>query len=211
MIGETMFVSGAAMFLTAPVAGMLSNKLDPRVMMMIGFAGFGLGTYMMTGITADWDFYELLVPQILRGCSLMICMVPINNLALGTLPPERIKNASGLFNLTRNLGGAVGLAVINTMLTQRTDDHYARLSEQLSWSNQAALDWLASVGANYDSYGLDGTAVAVKKLSGVVTQQAWLLSFMDVFMGLTVLFIGLIFLVMLLKKPQGAAPAGAGH
>lgn len=211
MIGETMFVSGAAMFLTAPIAGMLSNKLDPRVMMMIGFAGFGLGTYMMTGITGDWDFYELLVPQILRGCSLMICMVPINNLALGTLPPDRMKNASGLFNLTRNLGGAVGLAIINTMLTQRTDDHYARLSEQVSWSNRAALDWLASVGANYDSYGLDGTAVAIKKLSGVVTQQAWLLSFIDVFMGLTVLFVVLIFLVMLVKKPKGAAPAGAGH
>jgi MFS transporter, DHA2 family, multidrug resistance protein len=211
MIGETMFVSGAAMFLTAPVAGALSNKLDPRVMMMIGFGGFGLGTYMMTGMTADWDFYELLVPQILRGCSLMICMVPINNLALGTLPPDRIKNASGLFNLTRNLGGAVGLAIINTMLTQRSDDHYARLSEQLSWSNQAALDWLASVGANYDSYGLDGTAVAIKKLSGVVTQQSWLLSFIDVFMGLTVLFVALIFLVLLLKKPTGAAPAGSGH
>ncbi|MFY8102081.1 MAG: DHA2 family efflux MFS transporter permease subunit, partial [Allorhizobium sp.] len=111
MIGETMFVSGAAMFFTAPVAGALSNKLDPRVM-MIGFSGFALGTYLMTGITADWDFYELLVPQILRGCSLMLCMVPINNLALGTLPPDRIKNASGLFNLTRNLGGAVGLAII---------------------------------------------------------------------------------------------------
>ena len=211
MIGETMFVSGAAMFLTAPVAGVLSSKLDPRVMLMIGFGGFALGTYMMTGITADWDFYELLVPQILRGCSLMICIVPINNLALGTLPPDRIKNASGLFNLTRNLGGAVGLAIINTMLTQRTDDHYARLSEQLNWGNHAALDWLSSVGANYDSYGLDGTAVAIQKLSGVVTQQAWLLSFMDVFLGLTVLFSCLVFLALLLKKPKGAAPAGAGH
>jgi drug resistance transporter, EmrB/QacA subfamily len=211
MIGETMFVSGAAMFLTAPVAGALANRLDPRVMMMMGFAGFALGTYLMTGITADWDFYELLLPQILRGCSLMICMVPINNIALGTLPPDRIKNASGLFNLTRNLGGAVGLAIINTMLTQRSDEHYARLSEHISWSNPAALNWLDSVGANYDSYGLDGTLTAVKKLSGVVTQQAWLLSFMDVFMGLTFLFAGLIVLVGLIRKPSAAAPAGSGH
>ncbi|MBR0558079.1 DHA2 family efflux MFS transporter permease subunit [Ciceribacter sp. L1K23] len=211
MIGETMFVSGAAMFMTAPVAGMLSSKLDPRVMMMMGFAGFALGTYMMTGITADWDFYELLVPQILRGCSLMICMVPINNIALGTLPPDRIKNASGLFNLTRNLGGAVGLAIINTVLTQRTDEHYARLSEHVSWSNRSALDWLNSVGANYDSYGLDGSVTAIKKLSGIVTQQSWLLSFMDVFMGLTFLFAGLIVLVLMIKKPAAAAPAGSGH
>ncbi len=211
MIGETMFVSGAAMFFTAPVAGALSAKLDPRVMMMVGFGGFALGTYLMTGVTADWDFYELLVPQILRGCSLMLCMVPINNIALGTLPPDRIKNASGLFNLTRNLGGAVGLAIINTMLTQRSDEHYARLSEHVTWSNPEALDWLSSVGANYDSYGLDGSLTAIKKLSGVVTQQSWLLSFMDVFMGLTLLFSCLIFLTLLIKKPSVAAPAGSGH
>ncbi len=64
----------------------------------------------MTWITRDYDFYELLVPQILRGIGMMFAMVPTNTIALGTLAPERVKNASGLFNLTRNLGGAVGLA-----------------------------------------------------------------------------------------------------
>lgn len=85
------------MFFTAPVAGALSTKLDLCVMMMIGFAGFRYGHLSLAGVTADWDFYELLIPQILRGCSLMLCMVPINNIALGTLPPDRMKNASGLF------------------------------------------------------------------------------------------------------------------
>jgi DHA2 family multidrug resistance protein len=210
MIGETMFVSGLAMFLTAPVAGILSSRLDPRVMMAIGFSGFALGTWMMTGLTADWDFYELLIPQVLRGCSLMLCMVPINNIALGTLSPDRVRNASGLFNLTRNLGGAVGLAVINTVLTQRTDQHYARLSEQLNFGNWAALDWLNSVGANYDSYGLDGSRVAIQKLSGIVTQQSWLLSFIDVFAILTVLFASLLLLVMLIAKPSGQPGGGGG-
>ena len=107
-IGETMFVTGACMFLMAPVAGILSRKLDLRVMMGIGFLFFASGTFMVTGLTKDWDFWELFVPQIMRGVGLMVCMVPINNIALGTLPPERIKNASGLYNLTRNLGGAVG-------------------------------------------------------------------------------------------------------
>ena len=131
MIGEALFVSGLAMFITAPIAGILSRKMDPRLMMMIGFFGFAAGTWRMTNLTADWDFYELLVPQILRGASLMLCMVPINNLALGTLPHDKLKNASGLFNLTRNLGGAVGLAVINTVLTDRNTFHYARLAEHV--------------------------------------------------------------------------------
>jgi MFS transporter, DHA2 family, multidrug resistance protein len=211
MIGETMFVSGLAMFFGAPLSGILSSKLDPRVMMMIGFAGFGASTYWITYITPDWDFWELFIPQILRGLSMMLCMVPINNIALGTLPPQRIANASGLFNLTRNLGGAVGLALINTTLTERTDVHYAYLSERINAGNQAAQNWLSSVGANYSSYGLDGANIAIEKLAGVVKQQAWLLSFMDVFVGLSMLFFSLIFLAMILRKPKAAAPAGAGH
>ena len=68
----------------------------------------------------------------------MLCMVPINNLALGTLPPTKIKNASGLFNLTRNLGGAVGLALINTLLDKRMDLHLARLHEAVTWGRAGA-------------------------------------------------------------------------
>ncbi|MFB9949353.1 DHA2 family efflux MFS transporter permease subunit [Rhizobium puerariae] len=208
MIGETMFVSGLAMFFAAPIVGRLTNVLDLRLMMAVGFGGFAIGTWMMTGITGDWDFWELFLPQILRGASMMMCMVPINNIALGTLPPQRIQGASGLFNLTRNLGGAVGLAIINTMLTQRTDEHYARLSEHVNYGNPAALDWLNNVGGNYSSYGLDGSSVALQKLSGIITQQAWLLSFADVFLLLTGLFASLILFVLLIAKP--ARPAGAG-
>ena len=114
MIGDTMFVSGLAMFLSAPIAGQLSQRFDPRFMLIGGFILFALGTWQMTYLTKDWDFWELFWPQIFRGVGLMFSIVPVTNTALGTLPPDRVKNASGLFNLTRNLGGALGLAVINT-------------------------------------------------------------------------------------------------
>ena len=94
-----------------------------RYIIAFGLIMFAIGSYQMTWITRDYDFYELLVPQILRGIGMMCAMVPTNNIALGTLAPERVKNASGLFNLMRNLGGAVGLAVINTVLNERTDLH----------------------------------------------------------------------------------------
>ncbi|PDT54118.1 MULTISPECIES: DHA2 family efflux MFS transporter permease subunit [Sinorhizobium] len=211
MIGETMFVSGLAMFLTAPVAGFLAGRLDPRVMMTIGFTGFAAGTWAMSQLTADWDFWELLVPQILRGCSLMLCMVPINNIALGTLPPARIRNASGLFNLTRNLGGAVGLAIINTILTQRQDLHYARLAEHIQWGSPEAVDRLNNIASNFDAYGLDGATAAVKQLAQMVQQQAVILSFIDVFLILTVLFLGMVLGVLMIKKPEGAGSGGGGH
>jgi DHA2 family multidrug resistance protein len=212
MIGETMFVSGLAMFATAPIAGILSSKLDPRVMMMIGFAGFSLGTLVMTRMTADWDFWELFVPQILRGCSMMLAMVPINNVALGTLPPERIRNASGLYNLSRNLGGAVGLAMINTMLTRQTRSHYEQLSEHVHWGNPEARDMVSSMTNKFNALGLDGSTVAIKQISGIVKQQAYILSFIDVFLILTSLFAALVIATVLIQKPQGMAGAsGGGH
>src|SRR6516164_2059153 len=79
MIGETMFVSGLAMFLTAPVAGRLVVKIDERLMLMAGFLSFAVGTWWMTYLTGDWDFNELLWPQIFRGVGLMLAIVPINN------------------------------------------------------------------------------------------------------------------------------------
>ncbi|TIW57268.1 MAG: MFS transporter, partial [Mesorhizobium sp.] len=213
MIGEALFVSGLAMFFTAPVAGILSNKIDLRLMMMIGFFGFATGTWWMTHLTADWDFYELLIPQILRGCSMMLCMVPINNIALGTLPPERLKNASGLFNLTRNLGGAVGLAVINTVLIDRNAFHYARLAEHVQWGSAEAQQKLQNMTMNFEqTAGLDATKAAISKLSGMVQQQASLLSFMDVFYMLTVLFATLGLFVLFIRKPADqAGGSGGGH
>ncbi|MGE0768998.1 MAG: DHA2 family efflux MFS transporter permease subunit [Hyphomicrobiaceae bacterium] len=209
-IGETMFVTGLAMFFTAPIAGRLSQKLDPRVMMMLGFGGFALGTWLASGITSQWDFWELLVPQLLRGCSLMLCMVPINNLSLGTLSGEHVKNAAGLYNLTRNLGGAVGLAVINTILTNRTDLHVERLGESVRWGRPVAEETLAGLTQKLSSLP-DASLAALKRLSGLVHQQALVMAFADVFVVLTALFASLTLFAFLMQKPQAAAPPDAGH
>ncbi|MDL2399371.1 DHA2 family efflux MFS transporter permease subunit [Rhizobium mayense] len=209
MIGETMFVSGLAMFFTAPLAGILSGKMDLRIMMIIGFCSFAAGTWIMTGLTMDWDFWELFIPQILRGFGLMMCMVPINNIALGTMPPARMRGASGLFNLTRNLGGAVGLAIINTVLSTRQDAHYMHLREHVHWGSPAAIDQINNMTANFSASGLDGPQAAVRQLVNMAEQQAIIMSFSDVFLMLTVLFLAMIFGVLMLSKPK-APPKGAG-
>jgi len=210
MIGETLFVSGLAMFLTAPVAGILSNRLDLRAMLFVGFLIFAAGTFSSSQMTADWSFNELLIPQIFRGVGMMLCMVSINNLALGTLSPQKIKGASGLFNLTRNLGGAVGLAIINTLLTDRTALHVERLSEHVNFANPAAVGQIAAMTANDNASGLDGATAAIQQLSRMVTQQAYVLSFIDVFLLLTALFTVLAFGILLMNKPAAVA-GGAGH
>ncbi len=201
MIGETVFVSGIAMFLAAPVAGRLMNIVDPRFMLTTGFLSFALGAWWMTFLTSDWDFWELLWPQILRGVGIMIAMIPVNNIALGMLPPERVKNASGLFNLTRNLGGAVGLAGLTTVLNDRTDLHLARLHESLTFASRPAVETMSDLAAGFHSYGSDAKAMALKQLMMMTHQQGVVMAFADVFFLLMLIFVGLAALSLVLKKP----------
>src|SRR5277367_5667467 len=210
MIGETMFVSGIAMFLTAPLAGRLMLKVDLRYIIVAGLLIFALGSYQMTWITRDYDFYELLLPQILRGVGMVLAMVPTNTIALGTLPPERVKNASGLFNLTRNLGGAVGLALINQVLNDRTDLHISRLQDRVNWGNAMATETLKQFTERLQGMG-DAAMMAMKQLSQIVHRQAVVMGYGDAFFMLTLFYVGLSLLVMFLKKPNPNAAAGGGH
>ena len=210
MIGETMFVSGVCMFLTAPIAGRLMGRVDPRYMLLTGFLLFATGTYWMTYLTRDWDFWELFWPQVFRGVGLMLSMIPINNIALGTLPPERLKNASGLFNLTRNLGGAVGLALLTTALNDRTDLHIARLHETFTWARQPAQEMLTMLTQRFASFGSDAQVMALKQLNQIAHRQAVVMAFSDVFLLLTWLFVALAVMAVVIKRPSGA-PVSGGH
>jgi DHA2 family multidrug resistance protein len=210
MIGETMFVSGVAMFLTAPLVGRLMAKYDMRYLIAIGLVLFALGSYQMTWITKEYDFYELLLPQILRGMGMMLAMVPTNTIALGTLAPERVKNASGLFNLTRNLGGAVGLAVINQVLNERTDLHISRLHDRVNWGNATAVETLNMFTQRLQGMG-DATLMAMKQLSQIVHRQAVVMGYGDAFFMLTVFYFGLSLFVMVLKKPSATVLGGDAH
>jgi DHA2 family multidrug resistance protein len=137
----------------------------------------------------------------------MFAMIPINNIALGTLPPDRIKNASGLFNLTRNLGGAVGLAALTTILNDRTDLHLARLHERLTFAHLPAVEWFGSLTARYASYGSDASLMALKQVNLITHRQGVVMAFADVFLLLTVLFIALAFLALVLRRPAQVAGA----
>jgi DHA2 family multidrug resistance protein len=210
MIGETVFVSGLVMFLCAPIAGQLVTRVDPRLMLAGGFLSFAMGTYWLTYLTKDWDFWELFWPQVFRGVGLMMAIIPINNMALGTLPPERMKNGSGLYNLTRNLGGAVGLAILTTILNDRTDLHLARLHEAVTWSRPQALETLDRLAANFSSYGSDARLMALKQLNAMVHREGVVMAFADVFLVLTAVFAGLAVLAITMKRPA-QLPAGGAH
>ncbi|MFZ1989499.1 MAG: DHA2 family efflux MFS transporter permease subunit, partial [Alphaproteobacteria bacterium] len=137
-IGEIMMVSGAAQLLTAPLAAYAETRFDPRWLTALGFAVFGAGLIANGFEHSDTDFWGQFAPQLLRGASVMFCLLPATRLALDQWPPDELADASGLFNLLRNLGGAIGLAVIDTILEQRAPVHAARLAERLQAGERAA-------------------------------------------------------------------------
>jgi MFS transporter, DHA2 family, multidrug resistance protein len=208
MIGQTLFISGATMFLTAPLVGRLMTKVDARWMLAFGFAVVALSNWQMTYVTKDWEFWQLFVPQLLRGFGMMFAIVPITNISLGTLPPERLKNASGLFNLTRNLGGAVGLAGLNTVLDKRIDLHLARLHDSITWARRPVMEALTGFAVRMPGSNADN--MALKQLFLFVHLQGTVMAFADVFLMLTLLFGGFACLVFLMRRPpKVGAPADA--
>ena len=130
-IGTIMLVTGLAQLVAAPIVGRLESRLDPRWLSAVGFALFaiGLGWSALQSRVADFD--EMFWPQVLRGVAIMFCLLPPVRLALGALTEAEVPNASGLFNLMRNLGGAIGIALIDTILYGRSAGHAEALRDRL--------------------------------------------------------------------------------
>jgi DHA2 family multidrug resistance protein len=136
-IGQIMLVTGIAQLAAAPLAVALERRVDPRLLTLFGFALFGAGLLLSSRQTVDTDAAQIMLPQILRGAAIMFCLLPPTRLALGQLSPALVADGSGLFNLMRNLGGAIGLALIDTIIFSRSP-HYAHLIEaQLRAGNLA--------------------------------------------------------------------------
>jgi MFS transporter, DHA2 family, multidrug resistance protein len=130
-IGSIMLVTGVAQLVTAPFAALLENRLGARWLTAGGFALFALGLGMSAFQPRVADFDEMFWPQVVRGVAIMFCLLPPTRIALGSLPEVEVADASGLFNLLRNLGGAIGIALIDTILYGRVVGYAENFRDRL--------------------------------------------------------------------------------
>ncbi len=210
-VGETILITGAAMFLAAPAAAMLSKRFDPRLVSATGLFTIAMSTRDLTFITADWSYWELFWPQVGRGAGLMLTMAPLNVIALGTLEPAKVPGASGLFNLSRNLGGAFGLAIINTVLNDRTVYHSRMLADNFDISRAVVSERIAVFTAHFVGQGhADPGAAALKALADIARRQAQVLAFADVFQLVTLVAFVTIPLLIIALPPKAGVEIG-GH
>ena len=204
-IGWTVFSTGVFQLMAIPVYAYCARRIDLRWLLMFGMACFAVGVWNFTPITHDWGWQQFLFPQALRGFAQQFAIAPTVTLTLGGLPPERLKLASGLFNLMRNLGGAIGIAACGTVLNDRTNLHFLRLAEHLTAANPSSVDLLNSVAAAH------GNTAALRQLWSVTYREAQVLTYSDAFLLIAACFVVATLLVPLMRKPAAlqAAPASA--
>ena len=157
-IGIAVFSTGIFQVLSIPIYTFVARRIDLRWLMMFGLACFAFSMWNFTPITHDWGWRELMLPQGLRGFAQQFAVAPTVTLTLGGLAPDRLKLASGLFNLMRNLGGAIGIAACGTFLNDRVNLHFLRMAEHLTTSNPVVVALTQRV-ADLHTAGGNGDAV----------------------------------------------------
>ena len=210
-IGETVVVAGLAQMAMSPFSAKLARNMDLRLMLGIGIGLFAVSMYLNAGLTNQAGYVELFVPQVVRGVALMMCYIPANLIALSSVRQDKLKNAAGLYNLTRDLGGAIALATIGTVMNDRLHFHWTRLIEDINPARPAVQDFLDMQSRRLDSLlSGDSGRAAIKLLANLVQREALVLTYNDAIMLLGSLFIAALLLMPLVHRPR-ATPGSPSH
>ena len=211
--GTAVFSTGVATLIGTPVYIALARRFDTRWLMMFGMGCFGLSMWSFSFITSSWSGTELLIPQLLRGFPQVFAVAPSVNLGLGSLPPDRLKYASGLFNMMRNLGGAVGIAVSAAIINDKTNLHFQMIASNLTRANVPMERVLHTLSARYGALPAGeqlGDQAALHRLWNLAYREASTLAYADAFRAVMLAFVVATLLVPLMRKvaaPKAAAPA----
>jgi DHA2 family multidrug resistance protein len=208
-IGQLMFVTGASMFCSAPIIGRLSDKIDPRYMLAVGLAMVGMGAMMNANLTDQADFQQFMWPQMVRGVGLLMCLLTASRIAMGRLPNSEISNAAGLFNVLRNLGGAVGLAFMDTIRDIRVDYHWAQLIPAIDTNRAVVIEELTKAQLSVAGVASDPAAAAIKQIADRVMQQAQVLAFNDLFLWIGLIYVCVLPMMFFIRKTQNEDTGGA--
>jgi len=218
--GTVLAPGGVGNMLSLLAAGRLVTLMDQRLLLTAGCLLNALGLYWMSNLTLGMDYWTLVWPRFLQGLGSGFVFVPLTTLALSTIRRDRLGNATSAFNVLRNLGGSIGIAVATTLLLRRSQVHQATLVSHVDvWSPETTAR-LAAWTQHFVAQGAD-TFTAQKRALAMLyhdtVSQAQVLAYMDNFWLLAVLFSAILFLIPLMRRVRlepaapvaGSAPPGA--
>jgi DHA2 family multidrug resistance protein len=196
------------------VASRLVRSFDPRYVLIAGGLTLVVSLGQLGQLTVSTGEPQLWWPLVIRAIGTAMMFLPLNLATIGPLPKEHVSAASGFFNLTRQLGGSIGVAMLSTILDHRVAFHRATLVEHLSMTDPRVFERIAALEHTFTSRGFsaaDAHVRALALLDGTVQRQASVLSFNDTFWITAILVLAFLPLVFLLGKPQRTSAATDVH
>jgi DHA2 family multidrug resistance protein len=214
--GMAMLPRGLGSFLFMPVVGILMGKIEARKLLAAGLVIASFSIYQLSKLNLNAGYWDIFWPQLLQGMSMGLLFVPLTTITNGPIPKEQMGNATSLFNLMRNIGASVGIASVTTISARHAQMHTNDLSRHINPYNPLAQVTLQNMKQAFMARGMDAmtaTKQAYAGAMGMIERQAAMMSYIDVFFLLAVMFAACLPLILLMKKPPkgGGGPGAMGH
>jgi MFS transporter, DHA2 family, multidrug resistance protein len=211
--GEAMAPRGVGSLIMMPIVGALTAKVDARKLLVCGLVIGGVTMWWLGGLNLNAGYWDIFWPQFLQGAGMALLFVPLTTVSMATIAPERMGNATSLFNLMRNLGGSIGIAMTGTYLQRHRQVVGAALGEHINIYDPIPRAMLAQITNGLIAAGSDAVTATQRAyviLHGMLVRQASMVSFVTLFRMLGLVFLLMIPLVFLMRRPKrGGAPIGA--
>jgi MFS transporter, DHA2 family, multidrug resistance protein len=212
--GIAMAPRGLGAFFMMPLTGLLIGRVDARKLMAIGFGIGGVTLLWLSQLSLQAGYWDIFWPQLFQGVGMSLTFVPLTTVAMDKIPRERMGNATSLFNLMRNIGGSIGIATTGTMLVRTRQTVTATLGTHVSAYDATTQGVFMQMRAAFMAAGADittATSRAYAALFGMLQRQAAMVAFVEIFQLLGFLFLALIPLVLIMRRPRQKAPGVAAH
>ena len=215
--GLAMAPRGIGSMIAMPLIGLATDKVDPRKLL---FAGFGIGTitmFWLSQMSLDAGYWDFFWPQFIQGWALGLLFIPLTTLTMAPVPREDMGNASSAFNMVRNLGSSIGIAVLSTFMARSAIKHREILGGHFDEYDRYSRNMLDQMAARWAAHGADPVEAMMRagaSVAGLIGRQAQLLAYLDAFELLAVVYLLMMPLVFVLRWrriPMGPGPAPIAH
>src|SRR6478735_8738828 len=212
--GIAMAPRGIGSFFMMPITGLITGRVDARKLLTIGLLVGGGTLIWLAALNLQAGYWDVFWPQLIQGSAMALLFVPLTTVTMDSIRPERMGNATSLFNLMRNLGGSIGIAATGTMLARRSQANTAILGAHVSSYDAVARGMFERMQAAFMAAGADAVTAmqrAEAAMFGMVQRQATMVAFVSIFQLLAIVFVAMVPLVLLMKRPRSRARVEAAH
>ena len=212
--GITLAPRGLGSFIGMPIVGVVIGRMDPRRLLVIGLIGSGVSLISLSHLDLNAGFWNLFFPQFFQGMFMAMLFVPLTTVTMDAIRPEEMGNATSLFNLMRNIGGSIGIATATTMIARSSQTFVNTLGRHVNPTDPRAMAALNGMRSMFESRGADVVTAgrqANAAMWGMVKQQASLLSYLNEFKFFGAVFLVMLPLIFLMRRPAHSRGPVAMH